>query len=147
MQNIEVFFHRYVLNILFVFQLANAEYNFFNPVIFKVYDSDGNGKVSFNDILDILRDLTGQFISEHQREVSLPSLVIFFSSDVFLLSCLFSPVLCLLICSLPMEAVERVQIPKFIMIENQKVYWLSFCCLLNQNCHDFLFFLFLKCQS
>ncbi|KAH6819240.1 Calcium-binding EF-hand family protein [Perilla frutescens var. hirtella] len=36
--------------------------------IFKVYDSDGNGKVSFNDILDILRDLTGQFIAEHQRE-------------------------------------------------------------------------------
>lgn len=36
--------------------------------IFKVYDSDGNGKVSFNDILDILRDLTGQYISEPQRE-------------------------------------------------------------------------------
>ncbi|PIN08239.1 Ca2+/calmodulin-dependent protein phosphatase (calcineurin subunit B), EF-Hand superfamily protein [Handroanthus impetiginosus] len=36
--------------------------------IFKVYDSDGNGKVSFNEMLDILRDLTGQFISEQQRE-------------------------------------------------------------------------------
>ncbi|KZV33989.1 Calcium-binding EF-hand family protein [Dorcoceras hygrometricum] len=36
--------------------------------IFKVYDSDGNGKVTFNDMLDILRDLTGQFISEQQRE-------------------------------------------------------------------------------
>lgn len=36
--------------------------------IFKVYDSDGNGKVTFNDILEILRDLTGQFISEQQRE-------------------------------------------------------------------------------
>ncbi|KAL8502408.1 hypothetical protein ACS0TY_021526 [Phlomoides rotata] len=36
--------------------------------IFKVYDYDGNGKVSFNKILDILRDLTGQFISEPQRE-------------------------------------------------------------------------------
>ncbi|XP_041999478.1 calcineurin subunit B-like [Salvia hispanica] len=36
--------------------------------IFKVYDSDGNHKVSFNDVLDILRDLTGQFIAEHQRE-------------------------------------------------------------------------------
>ncbi|PON70438.1 Parvalbumin [Parasponia andersonii] len=36
--------------------------------IFKVYDSDCNGKVTFSDILDILRDLTGQFISEQQRE-------------------------------------------------------------------------------
>lgn len=36
--------------------------------IFKVYDSDCNGKVTFNDMLDILRDLTGQFISEEQRE-------------------------------------------------------------------------------
>ncbi|KAL6984931.1 hypothetical protein U1Q18_018312 [Sarracenia purpurea var. burkii] len=36
--------------------------------IFKVYDSNGNGKVSFNDMLDVLRDLTGQFISESQRE-------------------------------------------------------------------------------
>uniref|UniRef100_A0A5B6YXC2 EF-hand domain-containing protein n=1 Tax=Davidia involucrata TaxID=16924 RepID=A0A5B6YXC2_DAVIN len=36
--------------------------------IFKVYDSDGNGKVSFNEMLDVLRDLTGQFISEQQRE-------------------------------------------------------------------------------
>ncbi|GLT80477.1 hypothetical protein SLA2020_519150 [Shorea laevis] len=37
-------------------------------LIFKVYDSDGNGKVTFADMLDVLRDLTGQFISEHQRE-------------------------------------------------------------------------------
>ncbi|KAI3446718.1 hypothetical protein Pfo_003383 [Paulownia fortunei] len=37
-------------------------------IIFKVYDSDGNGKVSFNEMLDILRDMTGQFISEQQRE-------------------------------------------------------------------------------
>ncbi|KAM7252652.1 hypothetical protein ACFE04_008161 [Oxalis oulophora] len=36
--------------------------------IFKVYDSDGNGKVSFNDMLDVLHDLTGHYISEHQRE-------------------------------------------------------------------------------
>ncbi|XP_048440096.1 calcineurin subunit B isoform X2 [Pyrus x bretschneideri] len=36
--------------------------------IFKVYDSDGNGKVAFSDMLDVLRDLTGQFISEQQRE-------------------------------------------------------------------------------
>lgn len=38
-------------------------------VIFKVYDLDCNGKVTFNDMLDVLRDLTGQFISEQQREV------------------------------------------------------------------------------
>ncbi|XP_068310381.1 uncharacterized protein [Pyrus communis] len=36
--------------------------------IFKVYASDGNGKVAFSDMLDVLRDLTGQFISEQQRE-------------------------------------------------------------------------------
>ncbi|KAJ9162937.1 hypothetical protein P3X46_022669 [Hevea brasiliensis] len=36
--------------------------------IFKVYDSDGNGKVTFNDLLDVLHDLTGQFISEQQRK-------------------------------------------------------------------------------
>ncbi|XP_054822192.1 uncharacterized protein LOC129320667 isoform X2 [Prosopis cineraria] len=36
--------------------------------IFKVYDTDCNGKVSYNDMLDVLRDLTGQFISEQQRE-------------------------------------------------------------------------------
>lgn len=36
--------------------------------IFKAYDSDGNGKVTFTDMLDVLRDLTGTFISEKQRE-------------------------------------------------------------------------------
>ncbi|KAL3535152.1 hypothetical protein ACH5RR_003613 [Cinchona calisaya] len=36
--------------------------------IFKVYDSDGNGMVTFHDMLEVLRDLTGQFISEQQRE-------------------------------------------------------------------------------
>ncbi|XWS27226.1 hypothetical protein CRYUN_Cryun26dG0096500 [Craigia yunnanensis] len=36
--------------------------------IFKVYDSDGNGKVTFNDMLDVLHNLTGEFISEKQRE-------------------------------------------------------------------------------
>ena len=40
-------------------------------VIFKVYDSDGNGKVAFSDMLDVLHDLTGHFISEQQREVGL----------------------------------------------------------------------------
>ncbi|CAI0395589.1 unnamed protein product [Linum tenue] len=37
-------------------------------LIFKVYDSDGNGKVSFNDILNVLRDLSGSFMSDEQRE-------------------------------------------------------------------------------
>ncbi|KAF2323150.1 hypothetical protein GH714_033679 [Hevea brasiliensis] len=36
--------------------------------IFKVYDSDGNGKVSFNDILEVLQDLSGSFMSDEQRE-------------------------------------------------------------------------------
>ncbi|KAI5557225.1 hypothetical protein POPTR_018G103600v4 [Populus trichocarpa] len=36
--------------------------------IFKVYDSDGNGKVTFSDMLDVLHDLTGQFVSEQQRK-------------------------------------------------------------------------------
>lgn len=38
-------------------------------VIFKVYDSDCNGKVTFDDIMEVLRDLTGSFISDKQREV------------------------------------------------------------------------------
>ncbi|XP_020231315.1 calcineurin subunit B [Cajanus cajan] len=36
--------------------------------IFKVYDTDCNGKVSFHDMLRALRDLTGPFMSEQQRE-------------------------------------------------------------------------------
>lgn len=38
-------------------------------VIFKVYDVDYNGKVSFKDILEVLRDLTGSYMSDDQREV------------------------------------------------------------------------------
>ncbi|RAL48366.1 hypothetical protein DM860_005790 [Cuscuta australis] len=37
-------------------------------LIFKVYDSDGNGKVSFNDMMVVLQDLTGAYMSEKQRE-------------------------------------------------------------------------------
>ncbi|KAK9281169.1 hypothetical protein L1049_004064 [Liquidambar formosana] len=37
-------------------------------LIFKVYDSDCNGKVSFNDILEVLQDLSGSFMSDEQRE-------------------------------------------------------------------------------
>jgi Ca2+-binding EF-hand superfamily protein len=39
-------------------------------VIFKVYDSDRNGKVSFKDILEVLKDLSGSYMSDEQREVS-----------------------------------------------------------------------------
>eukprot|EP00245_Coleochaete_scutata_P005456 TRINITY_DN19013_c0_g1_i1.p1 TRINITY_DN19013_c0_g1~~TRINITY_DN19013_c0_g1_i1.p1 ORF type:complete len:176 (+),score=41.49 TRINITY_DN19013_c0_g1_i1:68-595(+) len=36
--------------------------------IFRVYDSDGNGKVSRADILVVLRDLSGSFLTEEQRQ-------------------------------------------------------------------------------
>ncbi|KAB2065457.1 hypothetical protein ES319_A09G090200v1 [Gossypium barbadense] len=44
-------------------------------LIFKFYDSDGNGKVSFNDMLEVLRDLSGSFISNVQREQVLTQLL------------------------------------------------------------------------
>lgn len=37
-------------------------------LIFKVYDSDCNGKVTFNNIIEVLKDLTGSFMSDKQRE-------------------------------------------------------------------------------
>ncbi|NP_001336718.1 calcineurin subunit B-like isoform X3 [Glycine soja] len=37
-------------------------------LIFKVYDSDRNGKVSFKDMLEVLKDLSGPFMSDEQRE-------------------------------------------------------------------------------
>ncbi|CAF2095721.1 BnaA05g09640D [Brassica napus] len=37
-------------------------------LIFQVYDSDCNGKVSFKDIMEVLRDLSGSFMSDEQRE-------------------------------------------------------------------------------
>ncbi|CAO2047142.1 unnamed protein product [Urochloa humidicola] len=37
-------------------------------LIFKVYDIDGKGKVTFKDLLEVLRDQTGSFMSEEQRE-------------------------------------------------------------------------------
>lgn len=37
-------------------------------LIFKVYDSDGSGKVTFNAIIEVLKDLTGPFLSEKQSE-------------------------------------------------------------------------------
>ncbi|KAG8362809.1 hypothetical protein BUALT_BualtUnG0035200 [Buddleja alternifolia] len=44
-------------------------------VIFKVYDSDCNGKVTFNDLIEVLRDLTGSFMSDKQREEVLSQLM------------------------------------------------------------------------
>nr|APB03094.1 calcineurin subunit B-like protein [Antirrhinum majus] len=44
-------------------------------LIFKVYDSDGNGKVTFNDIIEVLHDLTGSFMSDKQREEVLNKLL------------------------------------------------------------------------
>ncbi|KAJ1281477.1 hypothetical protein BS78_04G308900 [Paspalum vaginatum] len=41
-------------------------------LIFKVYDVDGKGKVTFKDLLEVLRDLTGSFMSEEQREEGFP---------------------------------------------------------------------------
>ncbi|KAG2662300.1 calcineurin subunit B-like [Panicum virgatum] len=37
-------------------------------LIFKVYDIDGKGKVTFKDLLEVLLDLTGSFMSDEQRE-------------------------------------------------------------------------------
>ncbi|KAL9244702.1 hypothetical protein vseg_018451 [Gypsophila vaccaria] len=44
-------------------------------LIFKVYDSDGNGKVTFNDIIEVLCDLTGSYMSDKQREEVLTQLL------------------------------------------------------------------------
>lgn len=58
-------------------------------VIFKVYDTDCNGKVSFDDILTVLRDLTGQYMSEDQRKVTdnYNSLMLFLLCNFVFLLC------------------------------------------------------------
>ena len=38
-------------------------------VIFRVYDTDGNGKVTSSDMLQVLRDLSGNFLTDEQRKV------------------------------------------------------------------------------
>ncbi|XP_047959128.1 calcineurin subunit B-like isoform X4 [Salvia hispanica] len=38
-------------------------------LIFKVYDSDSNGKVTFKEIIEVLQDLSGAFISDKQQEL------------------------------------------------------------------------------
>ncbi|KAK8962148.1 hypothetical protein KSP40_PGU007045 [Platanthera guangdongensis] len=39
--------------------------------MFKVYDLECNEKVNFKDLMSVLRDLTGSFMTEQQREVRL----------------------------------------------------------------------------
>lgn len=56
--------HGHSLSQFFLFSSVFGE-----AVIFKVYDIDGKGKITFKDLLEVLRDLTGSFMSEEQREV------------------------------------------------------------------------------
>ncbi|XP_078157915.1 uncharacterized protein LOC144553564 [Carex rostrata] len=44
-------------------------------LIFRVYDTDGKGKVTFKDILEVLRNLTGSFMTEEQREQAVSKLM------------------------------------------------------------------------
>jgi len=39
--------------------------------IFRVYDTDGNGKVTSSDMLQVLRDLPGNFLTDEQRKVQI----------------------------------------------------------------------------
>jgi hypothetical protein len=50
---------------------------FYGAVIFKVYDIDGKGKVTFKDLVEVLRDLTGSSMSEQQREVLISYIPVF----------------------------------------------------------------------
>ena len=40
-----------------------------SAVIFKVYDSDGDGEVTSGDVLEVLHDMSGPYLSEEQRQV------------------------------------------------------------------------------
>lgn len=42
-------------------------------VIFKVYDTDGNGRIAFNEVMDVLRDSTGEFWVEDELGICLVS--------------------------------------------------------------------------
>ncbi|CAN1268959.1 Calcineurin subunit B [Linum perenne] len=44
-------------------------------LIFKVYDPDGDGKVSFSDILKVLGDLSGSYMSDEEREQVLTQVI------------------------------------------------------------------------
>ncbi|KAG7025732.1 Calcineurin subunit B [Cucurbita argyrosperma subsp. argyrosperma] len=70
--------------------------------IFKVYDADSNGKVSFDDIIEVLRDLSGPFISDKQREAwLLPSLT---PSPTYCYLRMQCDLLCQVLCQLLLEA-------------------------------------------
>ncbi|KAJ7515172.1 hypothetical protein O6H91_22G003200 [Diphasiastrum complanatum] len=47
---------------------ARASYEHKVEFIFRVYDSDRNGKVTMYDILEVLRDLSGSFLTDDQRK-------------------------------------------------------------------------------
>ncbi|GAA0146117.1 phosphatase modulator [Lithospermum erythrorhizon] len=47
---------------------ANASNRQKVELVFKVYDVDGHGKVTFTDVIEVLRDLSGSFMSDQQRE-------------------------------------------------------------------------------
>ncbi|CAJ2649615.1 unnamed protein product [Trifolium pratense] len=70
--------------------------------IFKVYDTDCNGKVSFDDMLTVLRDLTGQYMSEQQRKEVLAQVLeeAGYTKDSFLVLSDFMKVLKQLISSI-----------------------------------------------
>ncbi|XP_039119198.1 calcineurin subunit B-like [Dioscorea cayenensis subsp. rotundata] len=44
-------------------------------LIFKVYDIDSKGRVTFSDLIEVLRDFTGSFMSDKQREQVLSRLL------------------------------------------------------------------------
>lgn len=44
-------------------------------LIFRVYDAESKGRVGFKDLLEVLRDLTGSFMSEEQRKQVLSHLL------------------------------------------------------------------------
>ncbi|KAF6158064.1 hypothetical protein GIB67_014858 [Kingdonia uniflora] len=57
-----------IIGVTVVLQVVKVEFLKKFAVIFKAYDIGGHGKVTFNDIIEVLRDLTGSFMSEKQRE-------------------------------------------------------------------------------
>ncbi|KAG8379787.1 hypothetical protein BUALT_Bualt07G0125700 [Buddleja alternifolia] len=57
------------------YDIEEVQQHSYHLFIFKVYDSDCNGKVTFNDLIEVLRDLTGSFMSNKQREEVLSQLM------------------------------------------------------------------------
>lgn len=54
---------------------AKASMNQKIEFVFKVYDSEHNDKVTFGDVLEVLRDLTGPIMSDEQREAVLSKIL------------------------------------------------------------------------